>query len=225
MKVLVVEDEPRMQALLERGMSEAGYSVRAVGDGHDAVVLTGVEAFDVIVLDVMLPGLDGFEVVRLLRKREDWTPVLMLTARDAVADRVAGLDGGADDYLVKPFAFSELLGRLRALLRRGAPARPAVLCCGPVRLDPATHVVTCQDELVELSAREFALLEFFMRCPNQVMSRTTLIEHVWDYNYDGFSNVVDVYVKYLRDKIDRVYALDFIQTVRGAGYRLTCPPE
>ena len=223
MKVLVVEDEPKMRALLERGLVEAGYCVQTVGDGPGAVMAATVGTFDVVVLDVMLPGMDGFDVVAALRKQDVWAPVLMLTARDAVADRVAGLDAGADDYLVKPFAFTELLSRLRALLRRGAPKRPAVLVCGPVGLDPATRVVTCRGEAIDLSAREFALLEFLMRRHGQVLSRAQIIEHVWDYHYDGLSNVVDVYVKYLRDKIDRPYGLDLIQTVRGAGYRLVCP--
>lgn len=221
--MLVVEDEPKMRGLLAEGLGAAGYAVRAEDDGHRALQLVAAETFDVVVLDVMLPGLDGFEVVRLLRKRADWTPVLLLTARDAVADRVTGLDLGADDYLVKPFAFSELLGRIRALLRRGAPTRPPVLACGPLELDPASRVVTCGGVLVELSAREFSLLEFLLRRKGQVLSRTTIIEHVWDYNYDGFSNVVDVYVKYLRDKVDRAHGLDLIQTVRGAGYRISCP--
>lgn len=223
MKVLVVEDEPKMRMLLERGLAEAGYSVQTVEDGPSAVTVATRVAFDVVVLDVMLPGMDGFDVVAALRKQDVWAPVLMLTARDAVADRVAGLDAGADDYLVKPFAFTELLSRLRALLRRGAPKRPVVLSCGPVELDPATRVVTCRGSLIDLSAREFTLLEFLLRRRGQVLSRTQIIEHVWDYHYDGFSNVVDVYVKYLRDKIDRPYGLDLIQTVRGAGYRLVCP--
>lgn len=223
MRVLVVEDEPKMRALLERGLAEAGYCVQTVDDGPSAVTAAILGAFDVVVLDVMLPGMDGFDVVAALRKQDVWAPVLMLTARDAVADRVAGLDAGADDYLVKPFAFTELLSRLRALLRRGAPKRPAVLACGPVELDPATRVVTCRHEVIDLSAREFALLEFLMRRRGQVLSRAQIIEHVWDYHYDGFSNVVDVYVKYLRDKLDRPYGLDLIQTVRGAGYRLVCP--
>ena len=221
-RALVVEDQEKMRELLRRGLVEGGYSVDTSGDGLEALGLALSEPYDVIVLDVMLPGLEGFEVCRQLREKGVWTPVLMLTARDAVADRVAGLDGGADDYLVKPFAFEELLGRLRALLRRGATERPAVLSCGPLSLDPATRVVQCEGALIELSAKEFALLEFLMRHKNQVLARTTIIEHVWDYSYDGFSNVVDVYIRYLRDKIDRRFGLELLQTIRGAGYRLTC---
>lgn len=211
-----------MRELLRRGLVEGGYAVDTSGEGIEALGLAISEPYDVIVLDVMLPGLDGFEVCRRLREKGIWTPVLMLTARDAVTDRVAGLDGGADDYLIKPFAFEELLGRLRALLRRGASERPAVLRCGPLSLDPATRVVKCDDVLIELSAKEFGLLEFLLRHKGQVVARTTIIEHVWDYNYDGFSNVVDVYVRYLRAKIDRRFDLDLLQTVRGAGYRLAC---
>ncbi len=211
-----------MRELLRRGLVEGGYSVDTSDDGLEALGLALSEPYDVIVLDVMLPGLEGFEVCRQLREKGVWTPVLMLTARDAVADRVAGLDGGADDYLVKPFAFEELLGRLRALLRRGATERPAVISCGSLSLDPATRVVQCDGALIELSAKEFALLEFLMRHKNQVLARTTIIEHVWDYSYDGFSNVVDVYIRYLRDKIDRRFGLELLHTIRGAGYRLTC---
>jgi two-component system OmpR family response regulator len=218
----VVEDQEKMRELLRRGLVEGGYSVDTSDDGLEALGLALSEPYDVIVLDVMLPGLEGFEVCRQLREKGVWTPVLMLTARDAVADRVAGLDGGADDYLVKPFAFEELLGRLRALLRRGATERPAVISCGSLSLDPATRVVQCDGALIELSAKEFALLEFLMRHKNQVLARTTIIEHVWDYSYDGFSNVVDVYIRYLRDKIDRRFGLELLHTIRGAGYRLTC---
>ncbi len=222
MRVLVVEDQTKMRDVLRRGLTAAGYAVDAVADGVDGLHQACSEDYDVIVLDVMLPGLDGFAVCTQLREHEVWTPVLMLTARDAIADRVQGLDLGADDYLIKPFAFSELLGRIRALLRRGAPERPALLRCGPLSLDPATRVVRCGADLIDLSPREFALLEFFLRRPNELVTRTTIIEHVWNYAYDGFSNVVDVYVKYLRDKIDRPYGLDLLQTVRGAGYRLLC---
>jgi two-component system, OmpR family, response regulator len=223
MEVLVVEDEPKMRHLLEEALGEAGYAVRAVGDGAAAVALTGRAQFDAVVLDVNLPSMNGFEVLRVIRGRDDWTPVLMLTARDAITDRVTGLDGGADDYLIKPFAFTELLSRLRALLRRGAPASPTTISCGPLQLDPATRVVTVGGQLVDLSTREFELLEFFMRHQGQVLSRTVLIERVWGHNYDGFSNVVDVYIRYLRDKIDRRFGLTLIRTVRGVGYQLTCP--
>jgi two-component system, OmpR family, response regulator len=170
----------------------------------------------------MLPGMDGFDVCRTLRDRGVWTPVIMLTARDAVRDRVAGLDHGADDYLVKPFAFTELLSRLRALVRRGTRPRPTVLRCGPLSLDPATRVVECDGQLVDLSAREFALLECLLRHPGHVLSRAHILEQVWGHDYDGVSNIVDVYVKYLRDKVDRRFGLDLLHTVRGAGYRLSC---
>jgi two-component system OmpR family response regulator len=223
MRVLVVEDNVRLLDVLRRGLTEAGHVVDVAADGLEGLGLAAVGGYDVIVLDVMLPGMDGFEVCSTLRARAVWTPVLMLTARDAVADRVAGLDHGADDYLVKPFAFTELLGRLRALQRRGSPARPAVLRCGPLSLDPATRVVLVADEIVELSSREFTLLEFLLRHPNHVLSRPRIIEGVWGHDYDGISNIVDVYIKYLRDKVDRRFGLDLVQTVRGAGYRLVCP--
>lgn len=225
MRVLVVEDNDKMRDVLRRGLCEAGYVVDAVGDGPQGVVYATSVPYEVIVLDVMLPGMDGFEVCRTLRARSVWTPVIMLTARDAVADRVSGLDHGADDYLVKPFAFTELLGRLRSLTRRGASPRPTVLRCGPLSLDPATRVVECGGEFVELSSREFALLHFLLLHPRHVLSRSKIIEEVWGHDYDGASNVVDVYVKYLRDKIDRRFGLDFVQTVRGAGYRLACPDQ
>ncbi len=222
MRVLVVEDNVRMLDVLRRGLSEAGHVVDVAADGPSGLSQATAGAYDAVVLDVMLPGMDGFELCRSLRDRAVWTPVLMLTARDAVPDRVRGLDHGADDYLVKPFAFTELLGRLRALQRRGSPARPAVLQCGPLAVDPATRVVNVGEDVVELSAREFSLLEFLLRHPGQVLSRSTIIEGVWGHDYDGFSNIVDVYVKYLRDKIDRRFDLDLVQTVRGAGYRLAC---
>jgi two-component system OmpR family response regulator len=177
-------------------------------------------AYDAIVLDLMLPGIDGVEVCRRLRESEVWSPVLMLTARDGVADRVAGLDAGADDYLPKPFSFAELLARLRALARRGAAERPVVLEVGDLRLDPATRQVWRGDTEVQLSAKEFALLEAFMRRPGDVLSRYQLLEHAWDYAYESRSNVVDVYVRYLRDKIDRPFGRSSLETVRGVGYRL-----
>jgi two-component system OmpR family response regulator len=176
--------------------------------------------YDAIVLDVMLPDLDGFAVCRQLRVANRWAPILMLTARDAVPDRVAGLDAGADDYLTKPFAFTELLARLRALVRRGAGERPATLSAGDLVLDPAARRVQRGQAMIELTAKEFALLEFFLRHPGEVLTRSRIIEHVWDFAYDGDSNVVDVYVRYLREKIDRPFGRDTIETVRGTGYRL-----
>lgn len=220
MRVLVVEDEPKMAGLLERGLAEEGYAVDLAGTGQDAIWAATENPYDAIVLDVMLPDLDGFEVCRRLRAEGRWAPVLMLTARDAVPDRVGGLDAGADDYLTKPFAFSELFARLRALLRRGAAERPSALRVGDLVLDPATRRVHRGETPVELTAKEFALLEYLMRHPGEVLTRSTLIEHVWDFGYDGDSNVVDVYVRYLRQKIDRPFGADAIETVRGSGYRL-----
>jgi two-component system, OmpR family, response regulator len=176
--------------------------------------------YDAVVLDVMLPGIDGFETCRRLREDGVWTPVLLLTARDSVEDRVAGLDGGADDYLTKPFSFAELSARLRALARRGQKERPAVLEVGDLRLDPATRQAWRRDERIELSAKEFALLEAFMRRPGDVLSRLDLLEHAWDLGYENRSNVIDVYVRYLREKVDRPFGVTSIETVRGAGYRL-----
>jgi two-component system OmpR family response regulator len=220
MRVLVVEDEPKIAGLVKRGLEEEGMAVDVAGRGEDAVWMAGSTEYDVIVLDVMLPGLDGFEVCRRLRADEVWTPVLMLTARDAVEDRVAGLDGGADDYLVKPFSFDELLARLRALARRGAAERPAVLEAGGLRLEPATRRVTRGDVEISLSPKEFALLETLMLRPGRALSRLQLLEHAWDDTYENRSNVVDVYIRYLREKIDRPFGANTIETVRGVGYRL-----
>jgi two-component system OmpR family response regulator len=218
MHILLVEDELKMARALRRGLEQEGHSVDSATDGDDALS-RGVEfEYDAIVLDVMLPGRDGFSICRELRARDRWAPVLMLTARDAVEDRIRGLDAGADDYLVKPFAFGELLARLRALVRRGVAERPAVLTVGDVELDPAAHTVTRGGSLVDLSVREFSLLEFLMRHAGEVVSRTRILEQVWDVNYDSFSNVVDVYVGYLRRKLEQPFGRPFIRTVRGVGY-------
>lgn len=219
MRLLVVEDEVKMAGLLKRGLEEEGYAVDTAPDGEQAVWLGTENPYDAIILDLMLPDLDGFEVCRRLRAAGRWSPVLMLTARDAVNDRVAGLDAGADDYLTKPFSFAELLARVRALLRRGDSERPAVLRVGDLELDPAGHSVSRAGVPIDLTTKEFALLEYFMRHPGRVLSRSVLIEHVWDFAYDGGSNVVDVYVRYLRQKIDRPFRRESIETVRGAGYR------
>ncbi|MGH2711692.1 MAG: response regulator transcription factor [Actinomycetota bacterium] len=224
MRVLVVEDEVKMAGLLKRGLEEEGYAVDTAANGSEALWLGAETPYDAVVLDIMLPDLDGFEVCRRLREAGRWSPVLMLTARDVVSDRVSGLDAGADDYLTKPFSFAELLARLRALIRRGAQERPPVLTSGDLMLDPSTKRVARGDKGIELTAKEFALLEFFMRHPGEVLSRTRLIEHVWDFAYDGDSNVVDVYVRYLREKIDRPFERDSIDTVRGSGYRLREEP-
>ncbi len=220
MRVLVVEDEVKMAALIRRGLTEDGQSVDVAPTGEEALVMAGATEYDAIVLDVMLPGIDGFEVCRRLRKEGMWAPVLMLTARDAVADRIAGLDTGADDYLIKPVSFAELLARLRALARRGPVERPPVLEVGSLRLDPATHRAWRGETDIHLSTKEFTLLEIFMRRPGQVLSRFDLLEHAWDYAYENRSNVIDVYIRYLRDKVDRPFGVSSIETVRGAGYRL-----
>jgi two-component system OmpR family response regulator len=219
-RVLVVEDDPKMAGLLRRGLVEEGHAADVARTGDDAVWMAGAVEYDAIVLDVMLPGIDGFEVCRQLRHDAVWSPVLMLTARDAVEDRVAGLDAGADDYLPKPFSFSELLARLRALARRGSTARPAVIEVGGLRLDPATRRVWRDGTEIKLSAKEFALLEAFMSRPDEVLSRDRLLEHAWDLAYEARSNVVDVYVRYLREKIDRPFGRSTLETVRGTGYRL-----
>ena len=225
MRALVVEDDVKLAALLRRGLQEEGHVADVAGTGDDALWMAGATAYDVIVLDVMLAGIDGFEVCRRLRRSGVWSPVLMLTARDAVEDRVEGLDAGADDYLTKPFSFAELLARLRALGRRGPVERPPVLEVGSLRLDPATRQVWRGEHEVALSTKEFALLETFMRRPGQVLSRYDLLEHAWDYSYENRSNVVEVYVRYLREKIDRPFGERSLETIRGAGYRLRREPE
>jgi two-component system, OmpR family, response regulator len=220
MRALIVEDEPRMRDLIRRGLEAEGLAADVAGTGEEALWMTKAHDYDAVVLDVMLPDLDGFEACRRLRAAGVWAPVLMLTARDAVEDRVAGLDSGADDYLVKPFAFAELLARLRALSRRGDGARPAVLSVGDLRLDPATREVTRDSTPIELSPKEFALLETFMRRPGEVLSRLHMLEHAWDFAYDNRSNIVDVYVRRLRCKIDEPFGRNSLETVRGVGYRL-----
>jgi two-component system, OmpR family, response regulator len=220
MRLLVVEDEVKMADLLARGLREEGHAVDVAGNGEDALWMAAAAPYDAVVLDVMLPGLDGLATCRALRDRGVWTPVLILTARDAVGDRVAGLDTGADDYLIKPFSFAELLARLRALARRAPGERPVVLEVGDLRLDPASRRVTRGDVELELSAKEFALLEVFMRHPGETLSRLRLLEAGWDMAYESRSNLVDVYVSYLRRKIDRPFGRSSLETVRGAGYRL-----
>ena len=223
MRVLVVEDEPRMSALLERGFREEGYAVDVAFDGPDGLWLATENAYDAIVLDIMVPGLDGFEVCRRLRAADRWAPVLLLTARDAVEDRVRGLDAGADDYLTKPFSFAELAARVRALVRRRSDTRPAVLAVGDLRLDPALHRAWRGDVEVSLSPKEMALLEMLMRHPGEVVTRSQILDHVWDFAYDGTSNVVDQYIGYVRKKVDRPFDRHDIETVRGVGYRLRDP--
>jgi two-component system, OmpR family, response regulator len=219
-RVLIVEDELRMASLIHRGLVKEGLSADIAGTGEDALWMAGAHDYDVIVLDVMLPRMNGFETCRHLRSSGMWAPVLMLTARDSIEDRVAGLDTGADDYLVKPFAFAELLARLRALARRGEPERPSVVEVGDLQLDPATREVRRGESQIQLSAKEFALLETFMRRPGEVLSRLYLLEHAWDFAYDNRSNVVDVHVRRLRRKIDEPFGRRSLETIRGAGYRL-----
>ena len=216
----MVEDDARMAAAIRRGLRFEGLVVDLVGEGEEALRKAGATEYDAIVLDVMMTGLDGFETCRRLRANGVWVPVLMLTARDAVEDRVRGLDGGADDYLTKPFSLAELLARLRALVRRGPIERPSVLTVGDLQLDPASREVRRGDVEIELSAREFALLETLMRQPGQVFSQLQLLEAAWDLGYEQRSNVVEVYVRYLREKIDRPFGVRSIETVRGVGYRL-----
>ncbi len=220
MRVLIVEDHLKMAGLIRRGLRKEGMAADVAGNGEDALGRAHATEYDVIILDLMLPGIDGFEVCRRLREEGLWTPILMLTARDAVRDRVAGLDGGADDYLTKPFSYAELLARLRALVRRGPVERPAELRIGDLRLDPARRQVWRGEAEIGLSPKEFSILETFMRRPGEVLSRFQLLEHAWDYDYENRSNVVDSYIRLLRRKIDRPFGVETIETVRGVGYRL-----
>jgi two-component system, OmpR family, response regulator len=220
MKVLVVEDDPKMAALVRRGLTANGNATDIAPDSEEALWMARAHAYDAIVLDVMLPGRDGFATCTALREAGVWAPVLMLTARDAVVDRVAGLDAGADDYLTKPFSLAELRARLRALVRRGAAERPTVLEVGDLRLDPATQQVWRGETELQLSSKEYALLELFMRRPGEVLTRFELLEHGWDMSYENRSNVITVYIRYLREKVDRPFGRHSLETVHGAGYRL-----
>ena len=221
MRILLVEDERQIADFIVRGLAENGYSVDVAHDGEEALHWPEVAEFDIIILDVMLPSIDGIEVCRTLRRQGLRTAILMLTARDAVEDRVRGLDSGADDYLIKPFAFAELLARLRALSRREPVLLGTELKVGDLVLDTTTRQVTRAGASVELTAKEFALLECLMRHPNQVLSRTVIAEHVWNYDFDNATNVIDVHVKNLRKKIDEEFEPKLIHTVRGAGYRIS----
>ena len=220
MRVLVVDDEPKLSALIARALREEGHAADVAANGTDALWMARAAPYDAIVLDVMLPEIDGFEVLRRLREHEVWTPVLMLTARDAIVDRVDGLDAGADDYLTKPFSFDELLARLRAIARRGAVERPTVVEVGDLRLDPAGRRAWRGDVELRLTAREFTILELFMRRPGQVLTRLQLLEGAWDMAFESRSNIVDVYIRYLREKVDRPFGRASLETVRGVGYRL-----
>jgi heavy metal response regulator len=223
MYVLVVEDEIKLAKLIKQVLEDEHYQVDSAGDGERGLEMALVGSYDLIILDVMLPGMDGFEICRCLRQEGSAVPVLMLTARDAVPDRVLGLDAGADDYLVKPFAFDELLARIRALLRRRInPDNPAayLLKVADVELDPIRHQVTRQGQRLDLTAKEFALLEYLMRNTGQVLSRDQIINHVWEYDFDATSNVVDIYIHYLRNKLDDPFAKKLLKTIRGIGYSL-----
>ncbi len=221
MRVLIVEDEVQIADFISRGLSEQGYAVDVAYDGDEALDWVDIAQFDVIILDVMLPARSGIEVCRTLRERGIRTPILMLTARDAVEDRVRGLDSGADDYLVKPFAFAELLARIRAITRREPVALGVVLQVGDLILDTATREVSRQGIHIELTAKEYSLLEFLMRHRNQVLTRTMIAEHVWNYDFDNVTNVIDVHIRNLRRKIDDTFLKKLIQTARGAGYQIS----
>jgi len=224
MRVLVVEDDQRILEFVRKGLEEEGYAVDVAQDGDEALDWPAVVDFDAIVLDVMLPGRDGIEVCRTLRTRGVRTPILMLTARDTVEDRVMGLDSGADDYLVKPFAFAELLARLRALMRREPVLLGTTLEVADLSLDTVTRQVSRAGQPISLTNKEYALLEYLMRHPNQVLTRTMIAEHVWNFDFDTGTNVIDVHIRYLRRKIDDPHDLKLIQTVRGAGYRISADP-
>ena len=220
MRVLIVEDHAKMAAAIRRGLRAEGVAADVANRGEDALWMAGSTEFDAVILDLLLPGIDGFETCQRLREQGIRTPIIMLTARDAIEDRVEGLDRGADDYLVKPFSLAELLARLRALVRRGAVERPPELRVGDLRLDPARRQAWRGATEIHLSAKEFSILETFMRRPGEVLSRFQLLEHAWDYDYENRSNVVDSYIRLLRRKIDRPFGVESIETVRGAGYRL-----
>ncbi len=220
MRILVVEDEVRLGAYLRRGLEAEGYAVDVAGDGERGLWLARNQPYDAIVLDIMLPKVNGYRVCAELRREENWTPVLMLTAKDGEYDIAEALDTGADDYLVKPFSFVELLARLRALVRRGSPARPTTLTAGDLRLDPAQHRLWRDDTEIELTAKEFAVLEFLMRRPGEAVPKADILNNVWDWAFEGDPNIVEVYIGYLRRKIDDPFDRHAIETVRGVGYRL-----
>jgi two-component system OmpR family response regulator len=219
-RILVVDDEPKMAALIARALREDGHAADVAHRGDDALWMAKSAPYDAVVLDVMLPGADGLEVLRRLRDGQIWTPVLLLTARDAVGDRVGGLDAGADDYLTKPFSLAELMARLRAIVRRGPVERPTILQAGDLRLDPAAHRAWRGDVELPLSAREFTLLELLMRNAGSALTRVQLLDGAWDMAFESRSNIIDVYMRYLREKIDRPFKRKSIETVRGVGYRL-----
>jgi len=220
MRILVVEDEKKVASFIQRGLEGEGFSVEVAYDGESGVEMGSQGSFDLILIDVMLPKMDGLQAIKALREKGVESPVLCLTAKDTVEDIVAGLDSGSDDYLTKPFAFAELLARVRALVRRGTQERGAEITYADLRLDPVAHKVWRSDSEIDLTAKEYALLEFFMRNPETTLTRTMIAEHVWDYTFDSFTNIIDVYVNYLRKKVDRDYTNKLIHTVRGIGYVL-----
>ena len=220
MKILVVEDEKKVASFIQRGLEEESFSVDIATNGEEGLTMAEANHYDLILMDVMLPKKDGLTVIKELRNKEITAPVLCLTAKDSVEDIVAGLDSGSDDYLTKPFAFAELLARVKALVRRGAKDRGAEIYFADLRLDPVTHKVWRSDKSIDLTAKEYGLLEYFMRNPNQVLTRAMIAEHVWDYTFDSFTNIIDVYVNYLRKKVDKDHAKKLIHTIRGVGYVL-----
>ena len=218
MRILVVEDEKKVASFIKRGLEEESFSVDMAYDGEEGLSMAEANPYDLILMDLMLPKMDGLAVIKELRNKGNKAPVLCLTAKDTVEDIVSGLDSGSDDYLTKPFAFAELVARVRALLRRGVQDRGAEIRYADLRLDPVAHKVWRSNKEIELTAKEYALLEYFMRNPNQILTRTMIAEHVWDYTFDSFTNIIDVYVNYLRKKVDRDYDKKLIHTVRGIGY-------
>lgn len=220
MRILVVEDEKKVASFIQRGLEGEGFKVDIAGDGEEGVSMAKGNPYDLILMDVMLPKMDGLAAIRELRSANVNTPVLCLTAKDTVEDIVAGLDSGSDDYLTKPFAFAELLARVRALVRRGSQERGAEITYADLRLDPVAHKVWRAGKEIELTAKEYALLEYFIRNPEKTLTRNMIAEHVWDYTFDSFTNIIDVYVNYLRKKIDRDFATKLVHTVRGVGYML-----
>ena len=220
MRILVVEDEARLADGVRRGLEAEGFAVDLAANGTDGLWLARENEYSAILLDIMLPGMSGYRVCETLRTEKNWTPIIMLTAKDGEWDQVEALDTGADDYLIKPFSFAILLARLRAVVRRGAGERPSVLEAGDIRLDPATRAVTRGDTPVELTSREFAVLEYLMRRRGEVVSKREVIENVWDYDFEGDANIVEVYVRHLRNKLDRPFGRAAIETLRGSGYRL-----
>jgi heavy metal response regulator len=221
MKILIVEDEKRITSFIRKGLQYEGYTVDVSYEGENGLEKAKDENIDLIILDVMLPKKDGISVCRELREMGISTPVIMLTAKDGVDDRVKGLDAGADDYLVKPFAFKELLARIRSLLRRGDAVKQLILQVGDLELDPSSREVRRRDKIIDLSKKEYSLLEYLMRNKNQVLTRTMIAEHVWDYDFDSFTNTIDVYIRYLRKKIDDGFEVKLIKTIRGIGYKIT----